>query len=195
MSKNSVVCSISLFSVPYLQAYAHVGEDGEEAEEQLVLSRYVKGNMDLSADPESEQWRQSTENIVESEWQHEVQVMSLNNGTHIFFLLSWDDATKVPQDSIGVADGAAILFETTQSSEDNSMEQEASAEEPEQHSENDKGSIVESEGEEKQEIWYWSTDQPTGEILNSQSVLTKAEWDHDHWNVLMGRQIQTTETM
>lgn len=182
---------IALFSLPYLQAYAHVGEAGEEAEEQLVMSKYIKGNIDISVGPESEQWKQSTENIVESEWQHEVQVMSLNNGTYIFFLLSWDDATKAPRGS-SEADGAAIFFETTQPSEGSSMGQEASAEESDQQLGDSDGSIIQ---EEKQELWYWSTDRQTNRTLNSDYVITKAEWDHDHWYVLMGRQMQAAETV
>lgn len=180
----------ALFYTPNFQAYAHVGEDGEGAEEQLVLSRYVKGNIDISADPESEQWKQSTENIVESEWQHNVQVMSLNNGTHIFFLLTWDDATQATEGPGGVADGAAILFETVQTVEDgNNGQQEALMAEPEQQPSENEGSTVQEEGGEKQELWYWSTNPQESNILNTGSVLAKSEWGHDHWNVLMGRRI------
>lgn len=180
--------AISLFSTSYLQAYGHVGSAGEETEEQLVLSRYVKGNIVISADPEDEQWKQSTEDIVESAWQHKVQVMSLNNGTHIFFLLLWDDPTRATEGPSGVADGAAILFETKQKSEDDNGQGEAPAEQSgSQQSENDEGFTVQEEGEEKQELWNWSTDPQTSKILNSETITTKAEWDHDHWSVLMGR--------
>lgn len=185
-----VAIVISLFSAPSFQAYAHVGEGDGEPEEQLVLSRYVKGNLNLSVNPEAEQWERSTENIVESAWQHDVQVMSLNNGTHIFFLLSWDDTTRAAEGAGGVADGAAILFETTQLPEGNGAEREMLAEAPDQQlGEHDEGPTVQEEGEEKQELWYWSTESQESENSDTDSVFAKSEWEHDHWNVLMGRRI------
>lgn len=169
-----LIASHVLLLLP-IQIYAHV-EESEEAEELLILSRYNKGNIELVTDPESEQWEQSFEKDIESMWEHEISVKTLNNGTHIFFLLSWGDTTKAMGD-MNKADGAAVIFETTlpeQEEKDHEEEIETKTEEE----------VVEREAE---DVWYWSTAMIEG--LRNEGVITKAEWKDEQWNVLIGRQI------
>jgi hypothetical protein len=110
MIKTSLILALYVTVLLPVQAYAHV-EEGEEAEELLILSRYVKSDVELIIDPESEQWEQSFENDVESIWGHEIFVKALNNGTHVFFLLSWFDPTRAAEGMVTEADGAALIFE------------------------------------------------------------------------------------
>ncbi len=160
---------IALIVLP-IQAYAHVG-GGEKAEEILILSRYIKGNIELTTDPESQQWKQSFEKEIKSMWGHEISVKTLNNGTHVFFLLSWQDATQAKADGKEEADGASIIFEIAKGSE----------KEENKHEQNTQTKS------EKEDVWYWSI--TTIEGLRNEGVTTKAEWEDGEWNALIGRQI------
>ena len=129
------------------EAFAHGGkvitsggEMNQAGQESLIKSKYIKGPMVMKADPELDQWKQSSETNIKSIGQHDISVRTLNNGTHIFFLLSWYDPTvndtndvndsvstiPIPTNSnIGLtsqenirnnivtkaSDGAAIIFE------------------------------------------------------------------------------------
>ena len=94
-------------------AYAHV-EKGTKPTEETVVSKYTKGRIDLSTNPESKQWRElssSTEIGIQSIGRHTISVNSLNNGTYLFFLLSWDDNTQNAANNNNHTDGAAVVFE------------------------------------------------------------------------------------
>ena len=82
---------------------------GEEGEESWIIVRYVQG--DITIDRENERWRQAIEIDLESSFDHELDVLALNNGTDIFFLLSWDDSTQSTGRRIEFSDGVAIRFE------------------------------------------------------------------------------------
>jgi len=115
-----------------LQAYAHEGEE----EEIIVLSRFVGEDIAQEVDPDLEQWEQSYQVEIESGWEYEIFVKSINNGTHIFFLLSWDDTTMDIESKDG--DGAAVILEI----------------EPEDEYVDDVESHANSE--EEKEIWFWT---------------------------------------
>lgn len=81
------------------RAYA----DGRE-EEVWVLSKYMGGNLELAFDGGAGQWAGAYEIDVEQEdWM--IDVLSINNGTMLFFALIWDDPTSSGED------GAAVFFE------------------------------------------------------------------------------------
>src|ERR671931_1110351 len=112
IAKLSIITIIVLFLFPTLlyimrTVYAHVEKEGTKPAEQIVVSKYTKGSIDLIANPESKQWKESSSEMdIQSIGGHTISVNSLNNGTYLFFLLSWNDNTQnVPND------GAAVIFE------------------------------------------------------------------------------------
>src|SRR6266508_4379715 len=129
------------------------GMESHRENEVVILSRFIPGDIDLSADPSLGQWNQSFENIVESLWGHDISVRTINNSTHIFFLLTWYDPTNVsvtnnPQTRDNVpgtatkeADGSAIMFERPI---DRTLNQEKS-----------NLSIKGEPEEEIKDTWYW----------------------------------------
>jgi hypothetical protein len=80
------------------EAFAHAG-----AGAGVIQSDYFSGNLALTTDPGSQQWKQASENNIKSLWGHEITVRSLNNGSKILFLLSWPAGEK--------SSGAAVMFE------------------------------------------------------------------------------------
>jgi hypothetical protein len=170
--------------IPNAKVYGHVGEVSERnitgdtggmenhGENKLViLSRFISGDIDLSANPSLPQWKESFENNVRSIWGHDISVKTINNGTHIFFLLTWNDSTMVPvgaKDKVQkVSDGSAIIFER-----------------PKERQLNQTG--VEGEPAELKDSWYWSANSPT-----TAGIITKAEQGNGNWNVVIGREIQS----
>ncbi len=188
-----IVCILAahfvfLFVIPSAKVFGHAGEvsnrsvlgnaggmENHRDNELLILSRFIPGNIDLSPDPALPQWKESFENNLRSPWGHDISVRTINNASHIFFLLSWDDPTIVP---IGTeakvqkgTDGSAIIFERPV---ERALNQEMS------------NSRVEGEsGKEIRDSWYWVTNSPT-----SAGMITKAEEHNGNWNVLIGREIQ-----
>jgi hypothetical protein len=151
------------------------GMENHGENELLILSRFIPGHIDLSADPTLPQWKGSFENSLRSPWGHDISVRTINNGSHIFFLLSWNDPTTVP---IGTeakvqkgTDGSAIIFERP-------------VERPLNHEQSNLG-VEGKPGEEIKDSWYWSTKSPT-----SAGMITKVEEHNGNWNVVIGREIQ-----
>ncbi|HEX9319788.1 MAG TPA: hypothetical protein VF884_12720, partial [Nitrososphaeraceae archaeon] len=69
------------------------GEMNQAGEESLIISKYIEGPVIMKANPELDQWKQSFETHIKSMWRHDIAVRTINNGTHIFFLISWYDPT------------------------------------------------------------------------------------------------------
>ena len=181
----------------YDQVFAHVGEvsnlnvmsggggtEVKDENESLILSGFMAGDINLSTNSTTEQWRESFDYHVKSLWGHDISVRTVNNGTHIFFLLSWNDPTTVnitkkgveesvrQQTMAGETDGLAIIFERL-------VERPLKQEQPNLR--------VEAEpGQEIKDSWYWSTKSPTGA-----GITIKAEEYNGNWNVVMGREIQS----
>lgn len=153
---------VMLIILTPLQSYAHEGE-----EETIVLSRFIDGNIIQEANPDLEQWEQSYQVEIESEWEKEIFLSSINNGTHVFFLLSWDDPTMDIESKDG--DGASIILEIEPEDEqyDEDLEPHASS-------------------EEEKEVWFWIASK---NYMIKNNVITKAEWADDQWNVLFVREI------
>ena len=179
--------SIFLLVIPSAKVFGHAGEvtnrsilgNTDEIEkhgenEPLILSHFIPGHIDLSADPTVPQWKGSFESNVGSPWGHDVSVRTINNGSHIFFLLSWSDPTilqtgteaKVQKET----DGSAIIFERQ-------------VERPLNEEQSNLG--VEGEPAEEKDSWYWSTKSPT-----SAGIITNAEEHNGNWNVVIGREVQ-----
>jgi hypothetical protein len=206
---SSIIVSLSFVAIliACTHAYAHLEkgktmEGGEE--ESLILSKYFTGDIALITDPKSQQWRQSFEKHVQSLWGHEISIRTINNGTYIFFLLSWHD----PANEVG--DGAAIIFQipTVQESEEVSQETQPLEEKTNSNISNTESTI----GRESNDTWYWSMGQAATKSASSPSiktktaiapaeqraiaasynegVITKGEWNNNGWNVLIGRAIQ-----
>ena len=182
-----------------VEAFAHLEKEGvskgNETEESPILSRYSAGGIQLTPDSQSDLWRQLSQKDIQSLWQHEISMRTLNNGTHIFFLLTWSDPTMATEKDLKQkADGAAIIFEHT-------------AAEPEAGPQMDQGELAQnqslmenknsndlSESKEVKDIWYWSTGAEhdgAARISYNEDVITKAQWNNGNWTVIIGRQIQT----
>ncbi len=152
-----------VFTISFpLQIYGH-GED-VELEELFILSRFIDGNIDLS--PSSEQWEKSFEKDYDSKWDHDISVKSLNNGTNVYFLLSWDDSTK--GDDVKIRDGASIIFELQSEGVDEQVEN--------------------IKNDELNEIWSW--DASNSDDLSD--MILDTTWENQKWNVLFGRSVLTS---
>lgn len=97
---------ILLVSVYLSTSTVHVAGYEEEGEQWLVIPN-VSGDLQLETDHFAPQWSSGREVVFDSAWDHEVSMVGLNNGTHIYFHVRWADATN----SLSEDDGAAILFE------------------------------------------------------------------------------------
>lgn len=153
---------ISLF-VP-IQAFGHVEEEENEG---IILSKYFSGSLSNIPDPESDQWEQSYEIEIESEWEHEVFLKTLNNGTHTSFLLSWNDSTV--DDELFSSDGAALILEN---------------EEEHDHENNDE---FDSSKPEQKEIWVW--DASSKNVISTEQFSSYSQWNDGNWNVIFERKI------
>src|SRR5919198_5374178 len=120
IAKVSIITIIVLFLFPTLlyimgTGHAHVEKEGTKPAEEIVVSKYTKGRIDLSTNPESKQWKESSSSSkidIQSIGGHSISVNSLNNGTYLFFLLSWNDNTQNAANySNNHTDGAAVIFE------------------------------------------------------------------------------------
>ncbi len=161
--------------------YAHGGSEqgaGNEMimNEKLILSKYHDGNID-SANPQSEEWmmQPSYTETVQSLWDHDINVTSINNGTHLYFLLSWDDNS-----SSSANDGAAIIFEKGEPASATSSSSTSIA----AAATNSNESMQETKA-----VWYWSNNNNNNESNGSQGLFTASKYDNGHWNVLMGKKI------
>ena len=180
--------SVFLLIIPSAKVFGHAGEvtnrsflgntgetENHGENETLILSRFIPGHIDLSADPTLAQWKGSFENNVISPWGHELSVRTINNGSHIFFLLSWDDPTIVPTGTEAKlqkgTDGSAIIFERP-------IERPLNQEQSNLR-------VQGKPGEEIKDTWYWSTKSPT-----SAGLITQTEEHNGKWNVVFGREIQ-----
>jgi len=156
-----------VFAISFpLQVFSH-GDEEELEEELFILSRFIDGNIELSTN--SEQWEKSFEIDYDSKWEHDISVKSLNNGTNVYFLLSWEDPTK--GDDLKTRDGVSIIFESKPDSiEEHEIE----------NTEN---------GDEINEIWRWDASKPN----DSSDIILDATWENQKWDVLFGRSVSTSE--
>ena len=193
IAKLSVITIIVLFLCPTLLyitriGYAHVEKEGTKPGEEIVVSKYTKGNMDLTTNPESKQWKESSSSEIDirSIGGHTISVNSLNNGTYLFFLLSWDDNTQnVPND------GAAVIFElpkeeaaTTATFIANSSIDHNKHQQQQQHG------VLQyniSNVKDGNNIWLWSISTSDLNNLSNKGVISRAEWKSSQWHVLIGR--------
>lgn len=164
MKKLIVILIFTSLFVP-MQAFGHV----EEENEVIILSRYFPGNLPNIPDPESGKWEQSYETEIESEWEHEVFLKSLNNGTHTNFLLSWNDITV--DEELFSSDGAALIFENTEGHD---------------HENNDEPNSSKSE---QKEIWVW--DASSKDVIVTDQFSSYSQWNDGNWNVIFERKIGT----
>lgn len=125
------VTIISCFSiVDFLSSFikivnAHVDSE-KKGKHTIILSKYKSGNIQLVPNPENKQWKElSSEENIQSIFGHNITINLLNNHTHLFFLLSWDDNSNTNtmninasrQDMVSTekdninSDGAVIIFE------------------------------------------------------------------------------------
>jgi DMSO reductase family type II enzyme heme b subunit len=177
--------------------YAHV-EKGTKPTEETVVSKYTKGRIDLSTNPESKQWKESSSSSeidIQSIDGHTISVNSLNNGTYLFFLLSWNDNTQNAANSNNNhTDGAAVIFElpkkgtttfTANSSDHNKQQQQQQG--VLQHNT--------SSVKDGNNIWLWSALASNVNNLSNKGVTTtRAEWKNSQWHVLIGRPISSDST-
>jgi len=158
-------------------------EEGEEEREDLILSRFSSDDLKLVTDDESEQWLNSYETEIDSSWDHEIEIKSLNNGHDLFFLISWvDDTNSVNQNF----DGLSLILETKEIEKSMTFKIEEDEEyEEEYETHNDTTDIQTTINE---ETWVWQTDNST-----SPDIFVNAEWIHDKWNVVVKRELIVDE--
>src|SRR5919197_967680 len=198
IAKLSIITIIVLFLFPTLlyimrTVYAHVEKEGTKPAEEVVVSKYTKGRIELSANPESKQWKElssSTEIDVQSIGGHTISVNSLNNGTYLFFLLSWNDNTQNAANySNNHTDGAAVIFELPKKEAPltpatfivNSSGHNKQLNGVQQHN---TSSVKDSNN-----IWSWSTSTSNLNNLSNKGITSRAEWKNNQWHVLIGKPI------
>jgi len=86
-----------------------LAEEEEEEREDLILSRFSSDDLKLVTDDDSEQWINSFETEIDSSWDNEIEIKSLNNGHDLFFLISWADDTNSVEKNL---DGLSLILET-----------------------------------------------------------------------------------
>ena len=97
---------ILLLTLILLSSTNRVAAHGEEGEQWLVIPNF-SGNLQLETGHFAHQWSGGRELVFDSAWDHEISMVALNNGTHIYFHMRWADRTNsLPED-----DGVAIFFE------------------------------------------------------------------------------------
>lgn len=97
-----------LVSLVLLSSTARVSAHEEEGAEQWLVVPNFAGNLQLETDHFAPQWNGGRELVFDSAWDHEISMVALNNGTHIYFHLRWTDQNR----SISEDDGVAIFFES-----------------------------------------------------------------------------------
>ena len=179
---------------------AHVGEkehgEGKSEMHAVVLSKHKDGNIELTADPMDKQWRELSSQIdIDSLYGHKISVNSLNNLTHVFFLLSWNDSTKGYH--IGAlreinnhtiyntnTDGAKIVFEPHQ--EEAQTTSIATKDDVQNRSNN---IALSDKKNNSGSVWYWDSLSPTSLSVDKEGVITKAQWKNNQWHVIIGKRI------
>jgi hypothetical protein len=211
----TIACCLSVLAllssnIKIVNADVGIGEkeDHKSSEEHLiVLSKYKDGNIQLVPNPEDKQWKElSSEVDIQSIFGHKVSVNSLNNSTHLFFLLSWNDHSKTDDSNINTlrqrtsgneidninTDGAVIIFEPQ-----NEGEQVTTAITSPNHSHDRKiiaNNNIESNDNSNNSpyIWYWSSAEKIANIHNKNQdelSITKSEWKNNQWCVIIGKRI------
>jgi hypothetical protein len=193
IAKISIITIIVLFLFPTLlyimgTVYAHVEKEGTKPAEEIVVSKYTKGRIDLSTNPESKQWKESSSEMdIQSIGGHTISVNSLNNGTYLFFLLSWNDNTQNVANNNNHIDGAAVIFELPKKEAPltpatfivNSSGHNKQLNGVQQHN---TSSVKDSNN-----IWLWSTSTSNVNNLYNKGIISRAEWKNSQWHVLIGR--------
>src|SRR5919198_5183341 len=202
IAEVSIITIIVLFLFPTLlyimrTVYAHVEKEGTKPTEETVVSKYTTGRIDLSTNPESKQWKESSSSSeidIQSINGHTISVNSLNNGTYLFFLLSWNDNTQNAANNNNRIDGAAVIFElpkkeaaTTTFVANNSDHNK----QQDQHGVKQYNTMTVKDGN---NIWLWNTYTSNVNNLSNKEVTTKAEWKNSQWHVLIGRSISLDST-
>lgn len=108
-----LIFSSALLLIVPLQAFAHLGEG-----ETVIQSRYVKEDITFTTDPRVGMWSQSFHYDITTEWEHNISVRTLNNGTHIFFLVSWPNSSGPDGKNY---DGAKVTFENEETNSEDHL--------------------------------------------------------------------------
>ena len=100
------VIVVLLVTVMLLSSTNRVVAHGE-GEEKWLITPDFSGNLQLETDHFAPQWTGGREVVFSSTWNHEISIVGLNNGTHVYFHVRWLDRTS----SLAEDDGVAIFFE------------------------------------------------------------------------------------
>jgi len=156
-------------------------EEEDEEGEGLLLSRFSLEDLKLVTESESGQWKDSFENEIDSLWDHEIEIKSLNNGKDIFFLISWEDDTKSVEKN---PDGLSLILETKKI-EKPMIFKEVEKEDKEKYESQD---MAETEVTTNEESWIWQAD---GTV--SKEIFANAEWSNNKWNVVVEKKLIVDE--
>jgi len=153
-------------------------EDDEEEREDLILSRFSSDDLKLVTDDESEQWTNSFETEIDSTWDHEIKIKSLNNGHDLFFLISWTDDTKSVEKN---PDGLSLILETKEIEKSMAFKVEEDEEYEEEYETHEDTTDIQISINE--ETWVWQADDST-----NTEIFVNTEWVNGKWNVVMKKE-------
>ena len=170
-------------------------------EELAVISKYKDGNIELIPNSQDKQWAELSSKIeIQSIFGHKILVNSLNNSTHLFFLLSWNDRT--PNDNPNAlkaatnnkssirTDGAEIIFESRQEKSALMMNSKTSAGANKKNISIDYNKVQFIPHENS--TWYWSSPRNASLNANKGEIISTGEWKNNQWNVLIGKRISNS---
>ncbi len=103
--KAFLVVTLILLPVLLLSTPSFVAAHTEGTEWFIVP--HFSGDLKLETDHFAPQWSGGREIVFDSDFGHEISMVALNNGTHIYFHVRWADRTNSPAED----DGVAIFFE------------------------------------------------------------------------------------
>ncbi len=103
--KASLVVALILLPVLLLSTPSFVAAHTEGTEWFIVP--HFPGDLQLETDHFAPQWSGGREIVFDSAFGHEISMVALNNGTHIYFHVRWADPTHSPAED----DGVALFFE------------------------------------------------------------------------------------
>ncbi len=153
----------------------HILAEEEEEIEDLILSRFSSDDLKLVTDDISEQWKNSFETKIDSVWDHEIEIKSLNNGHDLFFLISWEDDTKSIERN---PDGLSLILETKKIVKPMTFK----VNEDEEYETHENAADIQITI--NKEFWMWKSDGTT-----NNDIFVNAQWINGKWNVMIERKL------
>ena len=108
-AKKTLALLLSIVTIVLLPLAYSDGIEGEKT--KWILASYFDGPLKLDTEESELQWQGTYEAEIEWTEERHIEVFTVNNGTHVYFLLVWKDGTGPSSLGGDAGDGVAIIFE------------------------------------------------------------------------------------